>query len=37
MATPSFTPVWPPSAHPFPLLHNLKQQTPAAPAEGPRL
>src|SRR5919109_4386965 len=25
---PSITPVRPPSAHPFPLLHNLKQHPP---------
>src|SRR6516165_10039304 len=27
-ATPSITLVRPPSAHPFPLLHNLNQQSP---------
>ena len=41
-ATPSITLVRPPSAHPFPLLHNLNQQsrgqTQTGPAtEGPRL
>jgi hypothetical protein len=31
LAAPRLSPVQPPSAHPFPLLHNLKQQPPPVP------